>query len=518
MKNEQQHDQQNNHHAVYAIAGAAPKTDQQLADWIEKHLHIRVPTKPLIESHHAPLEYLAHAFFEDRTPRDLVVWANRGGGKTFYAAIATLLDMIFKPGIEIRILAGSLDQAKRMHTHLRALLATEPLEELIKGKITERKITLINNSIVELLAQSQTSVRGTRVQKLRCDEVELFDKDVWEAAQLTIREKICPSSDNSNNSNGITVPGSIECLSTLHVPFGLMHELVTTAKENNQQHRKLFQWGVVDILDQCTDQHQCKSESGNQSENCPLLDECAGKAKTRDQQGQTPGHLTINNAIALKSRVSQTTWDTEMLCLRPKRSDCVLPEFNHQIHINTHLPDPSTITQTIAGMDFGIRAPTVVLFASLDNAGTLWITHEYQKAGVPLIDHINAIKNTKTITPLSWIGVDPAGRQRGLQTGISDIAAMRKAALTIRDNRAPIHQGLGLIRARLNPATGQPTLMIHKSCEHLIKCLETYHYPQDQPLNPTPEKDGSDHAIDALRYMIQNLDQPYTHKKSTYFK
>jgi len=498
-----------NHDAVYAIAGATPQTDQQLAEWIERHLHIKVPTKPLIDSHHAPLEYLAHAFFEDRHPRDCVVWANRGGGKTFYAAIATLLDMVFKPGIEIRILAGSLDQAKRMHTHLRALLATEPLDELIKGKITDRKITLINNSIVELLAQSQTSVRGTRVQKLRCDEVELFDKDVWEAAQLTIREKHCPSLNG-----GTDIPGSIECLSTLHVPFGLMHNLISTAKENNQQHRKIFQWGVVDILDQCGGQHQCQAENSK----CPLLDECQGKAKARDQEGHTPGHLTINNAIALKSRVSQTTWDTEMLCLRPKRTDCVLPEFNCDIHIAHHLPDPSTITQTIAGMDFGIRAPTVVIFASLDCAGTLWITHEYQRAGVPLIDHINAIKDQKTITPLQWIGVDPAGRQRGLQTGISDIAAMRKAALTIRDTRMSIHQGLDLIRTRLNPATGAPTLMIHKSCEHLIQCLETYHYPQDNPLSPTPEKDGSDHAIDALRYMIQNLDHPYTHKKSTYLK
>ncbi len=505
--NNEAHENTNNHDAVYAIAGDAPQTNQQLAEWIERNLHIRVPTAPLIPGHNAPLDYLAHAFFEDRQPRDCIVWANRGGGKTFYAAIATLLDLIFKPSIEIRILAGSLDQAKRMHTHLRALLATEPLEELIEGKITERKIKLINGSIVELLAQSQTSVRGTRVQKLRCDEVELFDPEVWEAAQLTIREKTCSTKEGQTQ-----VPGSIECLSTLHVPFGLMHELVTQSKDSNQQHRKLFQWGVVDILDQCTSEHQCTTDDTN----CDLLDECAGRAKQRDAQGHTPGHLTINNAIALKSRVSQSTWDSEMLCLKPKRSDCVLPEFDQSIHIANQLPDPSNITQTIAGMDFGIRAPTVVLFASLDQHNTLWITHEYVQAGVPLTEHISAIKATKPLTPLSWIGVDPAGRQRGLQTGISDIAALRKAGLTIRDNRAGIHQGLDLIRSRLNPATGSPTLMIHQSCEHLIKCLETYHYPQDNPLSPTPEKDGSDHAIDALRYMIQNLDQPYTHKKSTY--
>ncbi len=293
-----------------------------------------------------------------------------------------------------------------------------------------------------------------------------------------------------------------------------MHDLVTKAKESDQQHRKLFQWGVVDILDQCSDRHQCSSEEGD----CELSEECGGRAKERDASGQTPGHLTISNAIALKSRVSQSTWDAEMLCLRPKRTDCVLPEFDHQIHIADRLPDAGTIVQTIGGMDFGIRAPTVVLFASLDHSGTLWVTDEYQQAGVPLSEHIDAIREQSTLTALSWIGVDPAGRQRGLQTGISDIAALRRAGLTIRDARASIHQGLDLIRARLKHATGTPTLMVHRSCEHLIKCLETYHYPQDQPLNPSPEKDGSDHAIDALRYMIQNLDNPYTHQKSTYLK
>lgn len=494
-----------NHHAVFAIAGAAPTTDRELSEWVEQHLGIRVPSSALIEGHHPPLAYLAHAFFEDRVPRDCVVWANRGGGKTFYAAIATLLDLVFKPGIEIRILAGSLDQAKRMHTHLRALLATEPLDELVEGRITERKIKLINGSIVELLAQSQTSVRGTRVQKLRCDEVELFDLDVWEAAQLTIREKHC---------KGTEVPGSIECLSTLHVPFGLMHTLVTGARENNEEHRKLFRWGVVDILDQCGPRHQCESPDGA----CPLVDECAGKAKLRDQSGETAGHLTVNNAIALKSRVSASTWDSEMLCLRPKRLDCVLPEFDQLVHVCDQVPPVEQLVETIGGMDFGIRAPTVVLFAHLDHAGTLWVVEEYQRANASLNEHIDAIRSVELEPSLGWIGVDPAGRQRANQTGISDIAALRKAGLSIRDNRLGIHQGLDLIRARLKPAMGHPTLMIHKRCEHLLRCLESYHYPQDQPLNPMPEKDGSDHAIDALRYMIQNLDKPYTQTKSTYLK
>ena len=51
-----------------------------------------------------------------------------------------------------------------------------------------------------VLAQSQRSVRGLRVQKLRCDEVELFDPAVWEAAQLTTRSAHIPNFERRDGS------------------------------------------------------------------------------------------------------------------------------------------------------------------------------------------------------------------------------------------------------------------------------------------------------------------------------
>lgn len=45
---------------------------------------------------------------------DCVVWAARGTGKTFLGAVATLLDLVFKPGVQIKILGGSLEQSRRM--------------------------------------------------------------------------------------------------------------------------------------------------------------------------------------------------------------------------------------------------------------------------------------------------------------------------------------------------------------------------------------------------------------------
>jgi hypothetical protein len=35
---------------------------------------------------------------------------------------------------------------------------------MLDGRITERRVKLTNGSVAEVLAQSETSVRGTRVQ------------------------------------------------------------------------------------------------------------------------------------------------------------------------------------------------------------------------------------------------------------------------------------------------------------------------------------------------------------------
>ncbi len=481
-----------------SIRDSFPRTPDELHAWVRATLGVEVAREALIEGHAAPFEYLVHAFFEDESPRDLVVWANRGGGKTFLAAIATLADMVFKDGIEIRVLGGSLEQAKRMHAHLRGFLARPGLEWLVDGRITERRVRLVNGSSLELLAQSQASVRGTRVQKLRCDEVELFDPEVWEAAQLVTRSKDC---------GGVRVRGSVECLSTMHVPYGLMHRLVGECGGEDAT-RRLFRWGLVDVLGRCGDGHACDSP-------CALLDECAGKAKSRDARGVAAGHVEVEDAVTQKRRVGEATWKSEMLCLAPRRSDCVLPEFQTGLHVVGGLPSEREGWVWVGGMDFGIRSPTVVLWAGLDPSGVLWVVDERVESWMVLAAHVEAIRGAPW-PALSWIGVDPAGGQRSGQTGVSDVQAMRRAGLVVKHRRLGVVDGLELVRARLRPAEGAPRLLVHRRCARLIESLETYRYPSDRPESVTPVKDGADHAVDALRYMIQNLDAAYETRYSRY--
>ena len=79
---------------------------------------VRLPLKNVCEGHNTTLDSLEYVFFE-QGKSDPLGYACRGGGKTLLGAVATLLDMIFKPGIDIRILGGSQIQSERMYEHLR---------------------------------------------------------------------------------------------------------------------------------------------------------------------------------------------------------------------------------------------------------------------------------------------------------------------------------------------------------------------------------------------------------------
>ena len=115
-----------------------------------------------------------------------------------------------------------------------------------------------------------------------------------------------------------------------------------------------------------------------------------------------------------------------------------------------------------------------------------------------------------------WIGVDPAGYATGGQTGTSPVDDLKAVGLNIKTNRGAVSAGLELVRARLDPASGEPRLRIHARCTHLIECLERYHFPEDNPESITPVKDGSDHAADALRYMIMCIDKPIKTNSANY--
>src|SRR5262245_257233 len=83
-------------------------TPDDLHGWVRTYTGLNVPRQAICPHHDPPFEYLIRSFFEPA--KDLIVWAPRGGGKTRLAAVATLLDLLCKPPVAVRILGGSLEQ------------------------------------------------------------------------------------------------------------------------------------------------------------------------------------------------------------------------------------------------------------------------------------------------------------------------------------------------------------------------------------------------------------------------
>ncbi len=460
------------------LCGVRPRDRVELRGWLRAVLGVDVPDGAVCEGHDSPMDYLEHVFFE--RGGDVVVWANRGGGKTFYGAVATLLDLLFKPDIAVRLLGGSFEQSSKMFEYLRWMLERPGLRERIDGRLTQTGVRLVNGSVVELLSQSETSVRGQRVQKLRCDELELFDRDVWSAAQFVTRSARC---------GGFDVTGSIEVFSTMHKPFGLMSEVIDAGEV-----WRAFRWCALDVIERC-------DESRHACEGCGLWSACGGVAR------EANGFLSVDDVLSQQRRSDAESFEAEMLCRRPTRCDAVFKAFDTTRHVRAVEADRSLAW--VGGMDFGVRSPTVVLWAQLrpaDDETVVEVVDEYACRDGTMDGHLAAMRR-RGWPGFKWIGVDPAGNQRNDQTGVSNITLLRRAGYTVRHGRTHLAAGLSELRRRLGSAEREPMIVIHPRCRQLIESMAKYHFDADRPWSQTPVKDGADHAVDALRYMVTNLGQ-----------
>lgn len=268
-----------------------PTTEEQLQKYIRQFFGLTIPLTAYCHNHQSPMDYLWYNFnvdFLDNKPAncDSVLWANRGGGKTMLTAIGMILDCIFKPKCEIKILSGSGYQAGLLYDYARDFLANG-FDIFIKDKLLKTGVQFKNGSSIGILMQSESSVRGPHIQKLKCDEVELFDTTVWNAAKFMTMSKH-------------DLIAGIGVLSTLNNSYGLMRKLLDEAVKFR---KPIFKWCLWDVIEKCNDR-DCNT--------CLLVEDCKGKAKTAN------GYYSIDDAITIKQRSPARNWRLEMLCEDPK--------------------------------------------------------------------------------------------------------------------------------------------------------------------------------------------------------
>lgn len=467
-----------------ALKHTRPKTRKDLKNYIQVFLGIDIPDKRICEGHSTPMDYLWYSFNSDfsksqRPDADAVIWANRGGGKTELAAIATLLDCVFKPGCKVRILGGSGEQSSRMYEYLIGFLSNG-FEEFLAGPLRKTKCHFKNGSEVEVLTQSHTSVRGQHVQKLRCDEVELFDEDVFSAAKFT-----------THSSCGITA--GMETISTMHRPYGLMHKIVTQAPQFDTP---VFKWSLWEVIEKCR---------GRNCSQCPLWPDCQGRAK------KAAGYLKIDDCISQMHRASRASWESEMLCLRPSLENVVFADFDPSIHVQPLAYDGNL--PLYRSLDFGFVNPFVCLWIQVTEDGVVRVIDEYVRSRATIDVHAREIKKRTSCAEAAVAATfcDPAGAGVNDVTGSSVVKELRSLGINLRYRKSGILEGIELIRRAIRAGDGKSRLLISPRCRRLIEALRSYHYPEDKRATDSelPLKDGVyDHPIDALRYFFINFHRP----------
>jgi hypothetical protein len=179
-------------------------------------------------------------------------------------------------------------------------------------------------------------------------------------------------------------------------------------------------------------------------------------------------------------------------------------EFDPDAHIITPFEIPLP-WERVKGIDYGYASESCCLWGTIDmNDGTLIIYRELYKKGLTGEELGSIITDMEMVDPFSVNGVlDTAAWARTGTTGPTVGEALIKAGHKLRRADKNRIQGKIQIHEYLKVReSGRPKLQIFNTCPNLIRELQSI------PLSKTNPEDvdthASDHAYDALRYMIMS--------------
>lgn len=414
-------------------------------------------------------------------PDLIVVHGPRGGGKSYGAGFATLVDSLIWRRHGTRILGGSLAQSQQIYSALRDFDERRPGSWSV---ITQRHARTVEGSTVAILSASRTSVRGPHVPTLRLDEVDEIEDDLRESAM-----------GMALGQGGARA--SVSLTSTWHRVGGAMSRLRETMGDSIPW----FTFCAFEVLERCP-----VERSGPRLEHCP---DCPLVKWCHDDGGpkakRSAGHYPIDTLIQKVRAVSARVFESDYLCRKPKADGVWFKAFDPAIHVDplaaydpslpVHLAiDSGVFTGAVA---FQIRhrpgqAPGVVVFAD-------WLLEDVpaRRAAQTIRGELGA-----RVGSLLHVWTDPAG---GARTPIGPTVLGEYSEAGLKATPWPggsVADGLALVESLVDPAWGRARLAITPDCSHLPAALEAYRRArrggqwQDYPEDPQhPFED----LVDALR-------------------
>jgi len=167
----------------------------------------------------------------------------------------------------------------------------------------------------------------------------------------------------------------------------------------------------------------------------------------------------------------------------------------------------------VAAVDLGYTNPAAILLGGIDEDGRLHVCEEWYANKRQSSEIARAVAKLCGTLParlggVEWIAVDPSAAMfidELRAAGLPAVAAGRGDAA-----RRNVLNGIYAVQNRLQVAgDGEPRLTVSPTCENTIREMETYEWMPDRVtgkgFKDVPVK-AHDHAMDALRYMVVDLD------------
>ena len=192
-----------------------PTNNDELWEFINRYLNIQIPRIQICETHCAPFDAVADAFFA-RDP--ISVWkASRGfGGKSFNLAALSLTEALLM--MKVNLLGGSGEQSERVLNYIYGqevdnvmLEAPDAPTYLVRGGLEKgtlkKKTDFTHSGYLRALMASSRSVRGPHPERLRLDEIDEMDLSIFDSAMgqtMSLREFEAQTVASStwHNANG----------------------------------------------------------------------------------------------------------------------------------------------------------------------------------------------------------------------------------------------------------------------------------------------------------------------------
>jgi phage terminase large subunit len=174
----------------------------------------------------------------------------------------------------------------------------------------------------------------------------------------------------------------------------------------------------------------------------------------------------------------------------------VYDEFENQIHV-TKAPD---LTRTIAGVDWGYTNPAVILVIGVDGDGRAYVVEEYYECRKRISQIVQAARELAERWNIETFFCDPSEP--------ANIYEMVAAGLSAAPADNAVNDGIQKVKERLAKAgDGRRRLYFDPSCANTLAELASYRWREGVGGQPRDEPEKvNDHAMDALRYAIMQLD------------